>query len=333
MRPTAISRPPPTSTRRRWNSRPALPPPGSRSARRAKRWATARARARRSQRARDADPDDRHGAALHLARLGGADPATAGAARLTCARCSTSTRRASTARSRTFRLLGARDAARGRDDNAATRFGTHARSRLRHRARGRGVPRRMSTGSSGSICRRRWSSRRGAKGLYDRLAVGDIATFLAAQAGRGAASGDRGRCVRLCGRRRRCLRAVARVLGAGGLFAFTVETHDGEGAIVGAKMRYAHGEDFVRARIAEAGLTLRRADARRRSRTENRVPVPGLLVVARDDKRRELTLVARSTDPPNCPRSSRAGSRRAAGRRARISSNCWRRRAPGARRC
>ena len=28
--------------------------------------------------------------------------------------------------------------------------------------------------------------------------------------------------------------AVARVLDEGGLFAFTVETHDGEGAIVGA---------------------------------------------------------------------------------------------------
>ena len=35
--------------------------------------------------------------------------------------------------------------------------------------------------------------------------------------------------------------AVARVLAPGGLFAFTVETHDGEGAIVGAKLRYAHG--------------------------------------------------------------------------------------------
>ena len=36
----------------------------------------ARARAPRSSRRAAADPDDRHGAALRLARLGGADPAT-----------------------------------------------------------------------------------------------------------------------------------------------------------------------------------------------------------------------------------------------------------------
>ena len=42
---------------------------------------------------------------------------------------------------------------------------------------------------------------------------------------------------------------------AGGLFGFTVETHAGEGAIVGAKMRYAHGAEFVRRAIADAGLT------------------------------------------------------------------------------
>ena len=50
--------------------------------------------------------------------------------------------------------------------------------------------------------------------------------------------------------------AVARVLAPGGLFGFTVETHDGEGAIVGPKMRYAHSADFVRDAIEQAGLTL-----------------------------------------------------------------------------
>jgi len=74
--------------------------------------------------------------------------------------------------------------------------------------------------------------------------------------------------------------AVARVLTEGGLFGFTVEAHDGEGAIVGAKMRYAHSADFVRDAIAAAGLTLVEL-TRASSRTENRVPVPGLLVLAR----------------------------------------------------
>jgi predicted TPR repeat methyltransferase len=74
--------------------------------------------------------------------------------------------------------------------------------------------------------------------------------------------------------------AAKRVLAPGGLFAFTVETHDGAGAIVGAKMRYAHGEPFIRDAIADAGLTLVEL-THASSRTENRVPVPGLLVVAR----------------------------------------------------
>ena len=36
-------------------------------------------------------------------------------------------------------------------------------------------------------------------------------------------------------------REVARVLDEGGLFAFTVETHDGDGVILRETLRYAHG--------------------------------------------------------------------------------------------
>jgi len=74
--------------------------------------------------------------------------------------------------------------------------------------------------------------------------------------------------------------AVKRVLAPDGLFAFTVETHDGDDAIVGVKMRYAHGERFIRDALRDAGLTSVEV-TRVSSRTENRVPVPGLLVVAR----------------------------------------------------
>jgi len=45
-------------------------------------------------------------------------------------------------------------------------------------------------------------------------------------------------------------------------------------------MRYAHGEKFVRAAIADGGMTLLELTSAS-SRTENRVPVPGLLVLAR----------------------------------------------------
>ncbi len=73
--------------------------------------------------------------------------------------------------------------------------------------------------------------------------------------------------------------AVANVLAPDGLFAFTVETHAGEGAIVGAKMRYQHAESFVRGSLADAGLRVLRLDAVS-TRNENRKPVPGLLVIA-----------------------------------------------------
>ena len=121
------------------------------------------------------------------------------------------------------------------------------------------------------------------KGFYDWLAVGDIAAFLAGEHGRERLHlVDRGRCVRLyCRSCAEVCAAVARVLDAGGLFAFTVETHAGEGAIVGAKMRYAHGADFVRARdLRRRGCHCVDVDAAS-TRTENRVPVPGLLVLAR----------------------------------------------------
>ena len=56
--------------------------------------------------------------------------------------------------------------------------------------------------------------------------------------------------------------AVARVLAPGGLFGFTVETHEGEGAIVGPKMRYAHSADFVTRCDRAGGADPDRADAR-----------------------------------------------------------------------
>ncbi len=73
---------------------------------------------------------------------------------------------------------------------------------------------------------------------------------------------------------------AARVLKSGGLFAFTTETYDGDGVILGAGLRYAHSADHVRAAIAEARLTL--CDLTSVStRNENNMPVPGLVVVAR----------------------------------------------------
>jgi len=74
-------------------------------------------------------------------------------------------------------------------------------------------------------------------------------------------------------------RAAARVLEGGGLFAFTTETHDGAGVVLSEKLRYAHSAEHVRGALEAAGLcvlTLVVASPR----TENAVPVPGLVVIA-----------------------------------------------------
>jgi predicted TPR repeat methyltransferase len=70
-----------------------------------------------------------------------------------------------------------------------------------------------------------------------------------------------------------------RVLAAGGMVAFTVETHDGDGVILGEGLRYAHGADYVRASLKAAGLLLSRLEELS-ARNEDNVPVPGLVVVA-----------------------------------------------------
>jgi predicted TPR repeat methyltransferase len=75
------------------------------------------------------------------------------------------------------------------------------------------------------------------------------------------------------------LREAARVLAADGLIAFTVETHDREGVILGEGLRYAHGAGYVRAALGEAGLALSRLDDSS-ARNEDNAPVPGLVVVA-----------------------------------------------------
>jgi predicted TPR repeat methyltransferase len=75
------------------------------------------------------------------------------------------------------------------------------------------------------------------------------------------------------------LREARRVLVPGGLLAFTAETHDGEGVILGEGLRYAHGAACVRASIEAAGLALSRLE-NLSARNEDNTPVPGLVVVA-----------------------------------------------------
>lgn len=73
-------------------------------------------------------------------------------------------------------------------------------------------------------------------------------------------------------------RAARAALGPGGLFAFTLETHEGEGVLLRETLRYAHGEEYVRALAAEAGLAVVLLE-QASTRSEKGVPVPGLLGV------------------------------------------------------
>jgi predicted TPR repeat methyltransferase len=50
------------------------------------------------------------------------------------------------------------------------------------------------------------------------------------------------------------LNEASRVLAPGGLLAFTLERHDGDGFIMGEGRRYAHSASYVRASIEAAGL-------------------------------------------------------------------------------
>jgi predicted TPR repeat methyltransferase len=70
-----------------------------------------------------------------------------------------------------------------------------------------------------------------------------------------------------------------RVLMPGGAFAFTLETHDGDGVVIGAGLRYAHGKKVVRDRVVAAGLGLVHLEEAS-PRTEDNEPVRGLVVVA-----------------------------------------------------
>jgi predicted TPR repeat methyltransferase len=70
-----------------------------------------------------------------------------------------------------------------------------------------------------------------------------------------------------------------RVLVAGGLLAFTVETHGGEGVVIGGGLRYAHSAPYVRASVEAAGLKLSQCEDLS-ARNEDDVPAPGLVVIA-----------------------------------------------------
>ena len=125
------------------------------------------------------------------------------------------------------------------------------------------------------------------KNVYDRLEVGDVLEFLAAET-------DAGRTYDLILAAdvfayfpdlAPLAAAVSAVLAPRGIFAFSVETPAGEGVELGAGLRFAHSEAHVRAAVEGAGLKLLGLDSAS-TRTEKGLPVPGMIVLAQNDSLR-----------------------------------------------
>ena len=233
--------------------------------------------------ARDADPEDYHGARLHLARLG--------AGEATPAMSETYVRRLFDQHAGDFdEALRERLAYRGPElllagvQKACVVLGRSMRF-------GTMVDLGCGTGLAGAAFRPYVDWLTGVdlsagmiekarpKGLYDRLVVDDIVRFLAGE--------DAATCHLMTAADvfvyvadlAPAMAAAVRVLARGSLLAFTVETHAGAGVRLGATLRYAHSADHVQRTLAGAGLRVIELSAAA-PRTEKGVPVDGLLVIA-----------------------------------------------------
>jgi predicted TPR repeat methyltransferase len=251
------------------------------------------------EKVREADPEDYHGARLQLARLGAGDAAPA--------------------MTRTYvrRLF---DQYAGRYDvslieHLAYRGPALLRDAVEAVARTAGRSLRFGsvldlgcgTGLAGAVFRpfADWLvgvdlspamiDQAAAKGLYDRFITTDAAAALTGEAGNAAKyqliiAAD---VFVYMNELAPVVVNVARVLAPDGIFAFTVETHAGDGVKLLPTLRYAHGEPYVRATLRDAGLAI--ASLTQASvRSEKGVPVDSLVVVAQ------------ASTAPSPPASSRA---------------------------
>jgi predicted TPR repeat methyltransferase len=119
------------------------------------------------------------------------------------------------------------------------------------------------------------------KGLYDRLVTADLQSFLAGEIA-GSARYDlvlAADVLVYVNDLAPIFAAIAQILAPNGLLAFTVETHSGDGIKLSPTLRYAHGDTYLRRTIADAGLTLLKL-AEAAVRTEKGEPVQGRIAVA-----------------------------------------------------
>ncbi|MGQ3353078.1 MAG: class I SAM-dependent DNA methyltransferase [Phreatobacter sp.] len=117
------------------------------------------------------------------------------------------------------------------------------------------------------------------RSAYRSVEVGDLGAFLGARDGASADLVVAADVFIYCADIAAILGEAGRVLSPGGLCTFTVETHGGDGVVLGAALRYAHGEATVRASLAAGGLHPLLVEPAA-IRNEAGEPVPGLAVVA-----------------------------------------------------
>lgn len=115
------------------------------------------------------------------------------------------------------------------------------------------------------------------KQVYDRLAVADLAYFLAAEPEPFDLILAADVFVYLPDLKPVCA-AVAHKLLPDGQFAYTVETHEGDGAILRDTLRFAQGERHLREAASAAGMQIRLLE-NVAIRQEQNLPVEGLLAV------------------------------------------------------
>ena len=116
------------------------------------------------------------------------------------------------------------------------------------------------------------------RGIYDRLALGEAAAMLRRQPPGAFGLIVAADMLVYVGDLKPLFEATSAALTVGGLFAFSVETHDGDGFRLEATMRFAHSCAYVERTAGEAGLRpllIWSASARREAGAD----APGLICV------------------------------------------------------
>jgi predicted TPR repeat methyltransferase len=95
-----------------------------------------------------------------------------------------------------------------------------------------------------------------AKGIYDALRVGDIVDHLRAAPASGFDLILAADVLVYVGDLVPLVAEIARTMASDGIFAFTAESEDREGYVVGSDMRYAHSQGYIERVSNEAGLAV-----------------------------------------------------------------------------